>query len=188
MKRKGRHQISRWRRLATAVRIAANVKTQRWEGVAISTQGPVLSADRALQLRYHYVEFLTEHLSDCCRVFKGDLQEMLVLAVLGQVHVRALLDERPDGSLERRAAGTPLGINASRIADITGISRQTVRRKLEKLRAKGWVEQIAAGVWTITLRNGTAAARQLSDGVDALDARSMARAVRFAHKISKIIA
>lgn len=138
-------------------------------------------------MRYHYVEFLTEHLSDCCRVFDGDLQEMLVLAVLGQVHVRALLDARPDGTLEHRAAPMPLGINASRIADITGISRQTVRRKLEKLRARGWVEQGTAGVWTLTVRDGAAAAREWSDGLGALDERSMERALRFAQRISKTI-
>jgi hypothetical protein len=164
------------------------LKPERREGVAISSQSTPLSAERALQLRYHYVEFLTEHLADCCRVFEGDLQEMLVLAVLGQVHVRALLDARPDGTLEPRTARTSLGINASRIADITGISRQTVRRKLEKLRVRGWVEQLAAGVWTITLRDGTAAAREGTNGIGALDQRSMARAVQFAHKISKTIA
>ncbi|MHB2169616.1 MarR family transcriptional regulator [Alsobacter sp. R-9] len=149
---------------------------------------PSLPTDQALQLRYHYVEFLTEHLTDCCRVFDGDLQEMLVLAVLGQVHVRALLMARPDGTLEPRAEPASRGINASRIADVTGIPRQTVRRKLDKLRARGWVEQRRGGVWVVTLREGTPVARDEIDGVGALDARSMERVLRMAQTMSRIIA
>lgn len=162
--------------------------TEAKEGIPISSQISSLPADRALQLRYHYVEFLTEHLSDCCRVFEGDLQEMLVLAVLGQVHVRAVLNARSDGALEQRAVPMPLGINASRLADITGISRQTVRRKLEKLCARGWVEQRTAGIWVLALRDGVVAAREGTGGIDALDDRSMERVMRFAQRVSKTIA
>ncbi len=157
--------------------------------VAISSPRQPLSASSAAQLRYHYVEFLTEHLSDCCRVFKGDLQEMLVLAVLGQVHVRASLDARPDGTVVPRALPGPLGIGASRIADITGIPRQTVRRKLDKLRIRGWVEERGAGIWVLAMHEGAAAARTTGvDSLQALDARSMERVLALGHKLSRIIA
>lgn len=109
---------------------------------------------------------------------------MLVFAVLGQVHVRALLDARPDGSLVPRTTPTALAINASRIADITGIPRQTVRRKLDKLRARGWVEPKGSGQWTLATREGYAVARA---DIAALDARSMERVLRMAERMRAII-
>ncbi len=36
------------------------------------------------EYQYCFVEFLTEHLADVSRAFDGDLQEMLVLAVIGR--------------------------------------------------------------------------------------------------------
>ena len=140
-----------------------------------------------MQLRYHYVEFLTEHLSDCCRVFGGDLQEMLVLAVMGQVHMRAMLDAGPDGDVMARAIPGPAGISASRIADVTGIPRQTVRRKLAKLQTRGWAAPKASGLWVLTLVDGVALAREGHDGVGALDARAMERVVRLARRMAGII-
>ncbi len=140
-----------------------------------------------MQLRYYYVEFLTEHLSDCCRVFGGDLQEMLVLAVMGQVHLRAGLDVGPDGLVKPRIVPGPIGITASRIADVTGIPRQTVRRKLAKLESRGWIVPQPSGLWVIALRDGMALARQGEDGLDALDARSMERVLRMAQRLGKIV-
>lgn len=139
-----------------------------------------------MQLRYHYVEFLTEHLSDCCRVFGGDLQEMLVLAIIGQVHMRALLEARPDGTVAPRAISGSAGISASRIADVTGIPRQTVRRKLAKLQNRGWVAPKASGLWILAVRDGVALAREGTDGVEALDARSMARVLRLGRRLAEI--
>jgi hypothetical protein len=154
---------------------------------AIDKHQDHLSADRAVQLRYHYVEFFTEHLSDCCRVFGGDLQEMFVLAVMGQVHLRALLDEGPDGTVTPRTIPGPAGISASRIADVTGIPRQTVRRKLAKLESRGWAVPRASGLWVLAVRDGVALAREGEGGLDDLDARSMGRVLRMARRMARII-
>lgn len=158
-----------------------------WGDAAITTQLDRLTAEELLQIRYHYVEFLTEHLADCSRVFNGDLQEMLVLAVMGQVHVRDLLYSTADGTGKAGKGAAPLCMSASRIADITGISRQTVRRKLAKLQARGWVEAKPASLWAVALRADVAAAREGVDGLGALDARSMERAVRLGTRMGKII-
>ena len=138
-------------------------------------------------MRYHYVEFLTEHLSDCCRVFGGDLQEMLVMAVMGQVHMRAHLDAGPDGAVTARTITGPAGISASRIADVSGIPRQTVRRKLTKLQSRGWVLPRASGLWVLALSDGVATARGGEDGLEALDARSMARVLKMARRMAGIV-
>lgn len=147
-----------------------------------------LPHERSAQLRYQYVEFLVDHLCDCCRVFQGDLQEMLVLALIGQIHMRAMLDAGPDGMIAPRTIPGIHGISASRVAEITGIPRQTVRRKLAKLEAKGWVETLPSGLWALVTRDGSAAARLGEDGLNALDARSMARVLGLAKRLGRIIA
>jgi hypothetical protein len=132
---------------------------------------PDLSSD-ALYFRYHLVEFVTEHLIDCSRAFNGDLQEVLVLAVVGQVFMH----------FRRQAGVDPASITryiaASRIADITGIPRQTVRRKLASLGKRGWVEQDETAGWRIVIGvDGLGAAHRPLAG---LDARGIQRGIRLA--------
>jgi hypothetical protein len=108
-----------------------------------------LSRDEYRFLQYHFVEFLVEHLTDVSRAFEGDLQEMLVLAILGQVFIHA--DEQGLDNLP---------ISASRIADVTGIPRQTVRRKLLSLQRRGWAYQGEDGGWRLITQRREAAARE----------------------------
>jgi hypothetical protein len=124
------------------------------------------------RFQYALVEFLAAHLADVSRVFDGDLQQPLILAVLGQrrLHWRA--------EVERLGGTDPdwsPAMAASRIADVTGVPRETVRRKLKLLAARGWIEQGAGGAWTLVVRNGAAPARA---DLAALDQRSMDRAAR----------
>jgi hypothetical protein len=122
--------------------------------------------------QYHVVEFLCEHLTDCSRIFGGDLQQMLILAVLGQVHLRDYLDMTPDGTMLPRAIPMDTVITASRLADVTGIPRETVRRKLALLAARGWIEQIADGGWRLAYRDGVSVAKT---DLDALDSAAIGR-------------
>lgn len=97
------------------------------------------SREQRRLLQYNFSEFFTEHLLDVSRVFEGDLQMMLVLAVMGQAYLHGD---------ERGREQSP--ISASRLADVTGIPRQTVRRKLVLLAERGWVEQTEIGAWVLT--------------------------------------
>lgn len=129
--------------------------------------------------QYHFVEFFTEHLADCARVFGGDLQLMLVLAVMGQMHLQAMVAQK-----ENRDHGTPAvrsrKITASRIADATGIPRETVRRKLGKLAALGWIEREGTGAWRLSFGDqGSHARRDLAE----LDQRALRRIAKFYHKL-----
>ncbi len=122
------------------------------------------------QVQYHYVQFLTEHLADCARVFSGDLTKVLVLAVLGQRHIEAQTSVQKD-----RASGPSGAMSASRIADVTGLSRETVRRKLGALSDLGWVEQGADRRWRIVVADGASTLRRdLKD----LDRRGLQRLAR----------
>lgn len=124
-----------------------------------------------LHFRYHLVEFVAEHLIDMSFTFDGDLQEAVVLAIVGQAYMQELKSGVGDPASITRS------VNASRIADITHIPRQTVRRKLDALSKRGWIEQDAQKNWRIVVRDGVSVAL---GGLAGLDARGIQRGIRLA--------
>lgn len=134
--------------------------------------------------QYHMVEFITEHLADLSRIFDGDLQEMLVLAIIGQLALRARiagLAEADQASPKR----IETAITASRLADVTGIPRQTVRRKLKSLEERGWIERRGAASYQLLVKDGDAPARR---DLGAVDQRSVERAARLFCGLERIAA
>jgi DNA-binding MarR family transcriptional regulator len=122
------------------------------------------------QFQYHFVEFIVSHLADCSRVFGGDLQEMLVLGLVGQVLLATYNKGAPLDD-----EGAYGAISASRIADVLGIPRETVRRKLRSLSKRGWIVQTDDAMWKMRVENGVSVAReQLSE----LDRRGVTRMVK----------
>ncbi len=118
--------------------------------------------------QYHFVQFLSEHLVDCTRVFEGDLTRMVVLAILGQALLGA---HRAPGD-----AGPRRSMTASRIADVSGLDRETVRRKLKALAARGWISQNADRSWEIAAgRDGETRVRQDLAGLDGRGLERLAR-------------
>jgi len=101
--------------------------------------------------QYRFVEFFVEHLADLSRTFGGDLQQMFVLAIIGQVQMRAMHEAAAVGEDPLRLPPERVSIAASRIADVTGIPRETVRRKLAALKTKGWVEQTSSSAWRLVV-------------------------------------
>ena len=136
------------------------------------------TADRFLQnyvrFQYAFIEFLAEHLTDVSREFGGDLQPPMILAVLGQRILlwQAEADRAADAEELPRWAPT---MAAARIADVTGIPRETVRRKLADLEARGWIERDAGGRWGIARVDGHAPAR---DALAELDRRGVTRVAK----------
>jgi DNA-binding transcriptional ArsR family regulator len=111
--------------------------------------------------QYILVEFLVAHLSDISRPFKGDLQQMLVLAVVGQVYLQWTRACRKQGSVPSQRPPALASISASRLSDCTGIPRETVRRKLVLLQHQGLVDRAPDGRWRLTPANeGMTTARQ----------------------------
>lgn len=100
--------------------------------------------------QYAFVNFLVDHLADLSRSYGGDFQQILILAIIGQRRLDVLRGvERAD-----LPAPEAMAISASRLADVTGIPRETVRRKLEALRRKGWVVQGTDGAWSLVVDEG----------------------------------
>jgi predicted transcriptional regulator len=130
------------------------------------------------------VEFITEHLADLSRVFRGDLQEMMVLAIIGQLALRArraaLAEPNPADAMRIET-----GISASRLADVTGIPRQTVRRKLKSLEERAWIERAEGASYQLAVKDGDARARQ---DLSAVDQRSIERAARLFCGLERIVA
>ena len=73
--------------------------------------------------------------------------------------------------------GTPPRINASSIAEVTGIPRETVRRKLEGLQERRWLARDSKGLWHIAVAGPGPAPvrRELTD----LDQRQLDRVARY---------
>jgi hypothetical protein len=94
-------------------------------------------------VQYHYVQFLAEHLTDCRKTLGGDFDDLMMLAVLGQRFLQAR-QEREAGDT---GATERVWMSALRIADVTGVPRESVRRKLKRLADRGWVTQDPARGW-----------------------------------------
>jgi hypothetical protein len=141
-------------------------------------------AARYPEYQYRVVQFLIEHLADVNQAFRGDLLSSLVLAVIGQVWIGAM--KAPDGTYVDPATLPPerLCTSATRIADVTGIPRQTVRRKLELLEGRGWIVRNPDSTYRLASTGGeTAARRDLSE----TDARALRRVARLFSDLEKIV-
>lgn len=136
-----------------------------------STVGALNRSDRAdgitlafesfyLDYQYVFVEFLIGHMVDAATVFDGDYQEMLVLAVLGQARLGAVRAAANSDFTVLDVDAAAESTNASRIADITRIPRQTVRRKLASLMERGWIECDEAGAYRLVSVGGHSSARR----------------------------
>jgi hypothetical protein len=99
-----------------------------------------------------HVEAFTELLIGLRREFDGDLDLLLVMAVIG---TRTLPARRVEGlsygdfSNGQRHEAPASPINLQSVADCTGIPRETVRRKVRTLEAKGWIQRGNDGVLTV---------------------------------------
>ena len=96
-------------------------------------------------VQYHYVQFLAEHLTDCRKTLGGDFDDLMVLAVLGQRFLQARQD-RDAGDI---GAAERIWMSALRLSDVTGVPRESVRRKLNRLAARGWVTHDPAQGWRL---------------------------------------
>lgn len=131
------------------------------------------------EFQYAFIQFFTEHLVDCRRSFDGNLDDVLILAILGQSRIRAFLNGASS------AAPTTGTIGASRLADVSGIPRETVRRRLAGLKKRGWVIRGDDGGWEIAGQAGESAARR---DLAELDRRNTARMMRFHGELSRLLA
>lgn len=102
-----------------------------------------------------HVEALCELLIVLRQQFLGDLDLMLILAIISS---RAL-PARQSSSMSykqfindhnKKRADQPINIQS--VAECSGIARETVRRKVHKLEALGFIERDNHGMLTVTVK------------------------------------
>lgn len=131
--------------------------------------------------QYSLVDFFAEHLTDISRSFGGDFQQVMLVAIMGQRRLHTLRSAGSDVAPSRQA----MSMTASRLADITGIPRETVRRKLVLLKNRGWIEQDPDGSWTLVTDQGDADLPVRRDLAE-LDLRGRARTARLVAALEAI--
>lgn len=134
-----------------------------------------------LGYQYRLVEFLAEHLADVSRTFDGDMHAPVILANIGQVTLQAAA--RDSGKNFGDTPANRRGMTACRLADVTGIPRETVRRKLAGMAERGWIER-QDGYWVLTLAGEEAKVRQ---DILPLDRRSLQRAARLYCQLDEVV-
>lgn len=132
--------------------------------------------------------FFVGHMADLRAQF-DDLEDALLLAAFGlgplADKLRKSRQSGETGSLAYGTRPTSEGwTNALRLAEVTGIPRETVRRKLDAFRRRGWVEQAENRSWRIAVRpDGTA---PLSADMKAANAQFVARLARMMAEFRRI--
>lgn len=106
---------------------------------------------REHQTEYTYLvgRFMVEHLVRVHRAFEGDIAAAVVLGTIAHYNYRRFYEEvvqhsrEPMRDLCARGEHLPLmrPCNAMSVSESTGIPRETVRRKIKWLIARGWVRQ-----------------------------------------------
>jgi hypothetical protein len=88
-----------------------------------------------------HVERFTELLIKLRKIFSGDLDKMLILAIIGSrtIPPRTESNFTMDEFQERHAMSIAMPINLQSIADCSGIPRETARRKILELELAGWI-------------------------------------------------
>lgn len=106
------------------------------------------------EMAYTLSEFMVPHLLRLYRAFEGDMAEMIVLGEIAQRNASRLFAPASSngGTPSEEVLRDParrrdylLPCNALSVADTTGIPRETVRRKVNKLIGRGWIAREADG-------------------------------------------
>jgi hypothetical protein len=109
-------------------------------------------ADNYVRFKHEFLEFLFAELVDVRTIFEGDLDALLIFIAISRYYLR---DERanPAGD-DDPLSRTPHHLTLSRIAEITKIPRETVRRKLKQLEGRGLLEKGEHDNWRLTVADG----------------------------------
>jgi hypothetical protein len=124
--------------------------------------------------QYYLVDFIAEHLTDLSRSFNGDMQMAVLLAIIGQSHLNAVIAAEAAGRGLDDILPERRGITTNRLADVTGIPRETARRKLRDMESRGWLQR-SDGLWHLALQGNVAIAAHDLDGLDGRSIRRTAR-------------
>ncbi|GLI94994.1 helix-turn-helix domain-containing protein [Methylocystis echinoides] len=104
-----------------------------------------------VKFQHEFLEFLYAHLVDMRVIFEGDLDALLIFISISRYYLR---DERANPDMDEEALGDNRHLTLSRIAELTGIPRETARRKLKQLESKGLLEKGQHDNWRLVVQDG----------------------------------
>ena len=104
-----------------------------------------------VKFQHEFIEFLFAHLVDMRVIFEGDLDALLIFISVSRYYLR---DERANPDMSEDEIGAHRHLTLSRISELTGIPRETARRKLKQLESKGLLEKGPQDKWRLAVRDG----------------------------------
>jgi hypothetical protein len=104
-----------------------------------------------VKFQHEFIEFLFAHLVDMRVIFEGDLDALLVFISVSRYYLR---DERAHPEMGEDALGSNRHLTLSRISEVTGVPRETARRKLKLLESKGLLEKGPYDNWRLSVQDG----------------------------------
>lgn len=133
-------------------------------------------AENYIKFKHEFLEFLFAELVDMRTIFEGDLDALLIFISISRYYLR---DERsnPFGD-DEVAFGTQHHLTLSRIAEITKIPRETVRRKLKLLESRGLLEKGYHDNWRLTVAEGQPVIRMAHEEVWRREMQRLVKLVR----------
>lgn len=129
---------------------------------------------------YLFSRFTVPYMRNVYREFDGDILLYIVLGEIGNRNASRFFDVEQEGAFNDRASTETLmndeterermvrPCNTLSISDATGIPRETVRRKVNILIKKNWVQQNEKGHLYLTLESGQNFERLLLSSVESL--------------------
>lgn len=123
---------------------------------------------------HHFLEFFTAHLTDCSKAFDGDLEGLLILAIMDARFWRNRYSEFYGKEM---AIEAPEKFTVTRLSEITKIPRETVRRKLLALEKRGWVTREGRD-WQMAQHNDKPSVENDLDNLVRLELKRVVKLVR----------
>lgn len=101
------------------------------------------------EIRLHMSHFFLRYLTDLYQAFEGDLAGAIILGEISHHNTtRFFSPEKASNEVLRNLQHDPAywqemdGCNAYSISCVTGIPRETVRRKITAMKKRGWLEEV----------------------------------------------
>lgn len=111
---------------------------------------------------------LVDHMRRIGQELDTDLESVLIWGSLAHLNVAGLLHPGADPAAalgpDGMTNGTLKPIRLTDLAQVTGLPRETVRRKLMHLKERGKAEQTADGLWQATRSGVDAATHEFTRG------------------------
>ena len=101
------------------------------------------------EIRLHMSHFFLRYLTDIYQAFEGDLAAAIILGEISHHNTtRFFSPDQESNAVIRELQNEPAfwremdGCNAYSVSCVTGIPRETVRRKIAAMKQRGWLEEV----------------------------------------------